>query len=494
MQQNVARTDTIQRFFQQNYLAALPKNLPTALITLDKQLRVQFVNQQAAALFQYPASELQRIDLRRLFHSDEWNFLGLCNQQVLRYGAKAVPQGIRVEGKNKSNDAIIVRLYFNVLPESRQAIWSIILIRNTLPHLDHSVRRKYSTRPAPDSAIDATIILTADDKIQSLSRGACMLFGFTPAAMIGQPFTKLLPQDLPTRKTVLKELFLHDVQRQVNSCLADLIGKGDRRLTTDCYSTALKDQRGNRLGTAVTFYDNTGWRKIEHKIIHNERILALGQLSTSLAHEIKNPLHSMVINMEILRSRIHKDAPQAYDKLEKYLNILSSEVTRLDSVVRGLLDFAKPMQGHFKPIRINEVFMNIMELIYPQAKKQGVQIVAKLPSDLPNVRAEESQLKQIFLNLTLNALQAMPKGGKLTVRTKRLRSGRVRFSITDTGQGIARQHMPQIFNLYFSTRERGTGLGLPMVLRLVENQGGAIRVRSTLKRGSHFSITFPSAS
>ncbi|HEV8263301.1 MAG TPA: ATP-binding protein, partial [Burkholderiales bacterium] len=177
----------------------------------------------------------------------------------------------------------------------------------------------------------------------------------------------------------------------------------------------------------------------------------------------------------------------------QHVGVIESEIRRLDEVVQGFLKFTRPEDLRLQPVRLKEVFDEILPLIEPEAKKTSVRVQVEAPPDLPSVNGDAAMLRQAFLNLAINGCQAMPNGGILRVSCGRASGNRVEVRIEDTGVGIAAEHLSKIFDLYFTTKDHGTGIGLSMVYRIVQMHDGEIEVESTKNRGTAFRVLLPRA-
>jgi signal transduction histidine kinase len=260
-------------------------------------------------------------------------------------------------------------------------------------------------------------------------------------------------------------------------------------------SDLLMDMIPDRRFVIFSFIHPRKSRQLENENhwLQKARLFSIEKLFESLAHEIKNPLHSMVINMEVLRGRLHKYAADHFNEMEKYLDALSTEVVRLDNVIRRLMDFTQPLSNQFKSLVIDSIVKNVLELLYPQIRKQNIQVIVKLQLDAQQILGDEVQIQQIFLNLLINSIEAMPNGGKLIIKSRRLRSGIAQFSIADSGAGVKKEDFRKIFNLYSSTKSPGSGLGLPVVLRMIDHHQGHFRFRTTPGKGTYCSVQFMKA-
>lgn len=224
--------------------------------------------------------------------------------------------------------------------------------------------------------------------------------------------------------------------------------------------------------------------EIEEQLRRADRLSALGQLSAGMAHEIRNPLGSIRGTAEILQEGI-----DPADRRYEFTCILIKEVDRLNKVVQNFLDFARPSGGDRELVDINRLLAEVLTLTGQPALKNGV--TTRLEAGVvPEMEGDGEQLKQAFLNLVLNALQAMPAGGSLTISTA-LTEGTLEIRFTDTGGGIPRENLDRIFNPFFTTRGEGTGLGLAITHRIIQGHGGRIAVESRVGAGTTFILTFP---
>jgi signal transduction histidine kinase len=227
-------------------------------------------------------------------------------------------------------------------------------------------------------------------------------------------------------------------------------------------------------------------RRLEERLHQSERLAALGKMVTSVAHEIKNPLGIVQSTAGILRKKMAGDMPE-YARLA---GIIVDEAARLDGVVREFLDFARPRPMNFSRVEVNRVLEQVLSFLAPELEKRGVALDRALDARLPAAGGDADRLYRAFLNVLMNAVQAMEEdGGVLSVRTRRTGDGRIEVEIGDTGVGMDEETLRQIFTPFFTGRSRGTGLGLAIVRNIVEAHGGAIEVHSHPGEGSTFRIT-----
>jgi signal transduction histidine kinase len=281
-----------------------------------------------------------------------------------------------------------------------------------------------------------------------------------------------------------------------------LLGLKDERVR-EAYATDEIDLfRGVAAQMAITVQNS----KLYERMKERDRLAALGEMAAGLAHEIRNPLGAIKGAAQLLTPQADAAGDGHGVPLEarEFLGIIVEEANRLNRVVSQFLDYARPYRGEPQPLDVNEVVRKSAQLVTPPplpASEGGepappVEVHLQLADDLPRARADAEQLRQVFLNLAINAVQAMPSGGKLTISTALRKAGRrstpmleVRFR--DTGVGIPAQEQKNLFIPFYTTKDKGTGLGLPISQRIIENHGGTIEVRSRVGVGSTFTVVLP---
>ena len=231
-------------------------------------------------------------------------------------------------------------------------------------------------------------------------------------------------------------------------------------------------------------------RRLEGKLHHAERLASLGEMVASVSHEIKNPLGIIHSTAEILNKRLREQAPGSRHLAE----IIITETSRLDDIVREFLDFARPQVPHFKTANINDPLMKVIEFMQPELTKKQVTLEHGLAHIVEPMDIDQNLLYRAFLNLFINAIQAMPDGGRLSVSSS-LASEKQReeviIRITDTGMGIPEEKLGMIFTPFYTNKNRGTGLGLAIVKNIIEEHNGTIDVESEMGQGATFIITLP---
>lgn len=230
----------------------------------------------------------------------------------------------------------------------------------------------------------------------------------------------------------------------------------------------------------------------QKQLIHAERLNAIGQLSASIAHEINNPLAGVLIYTRLLAKKLTGGPLDRTEGLE-VLGKMEAAVGHCSRIIRGLLDFARQSEPGSAPIFLGTVLDQVIVLIDHQAELSHVEIIREDATALPPVMGEFSQLQQVFLNLTVNAIQAMPEGGKLAIKTTLTNDGWVKVRVQDTGTGIAPENIDKMFTPFFTTKEpgKGVGLGLAISYGIIGRHGGKLEVESTPGQGATFTVSLP---
>jgi two-component system, NtrC family, sensor kinase len=230
-------------------------------------------------------------------------------------------------------------------------------------------------------------------------------------------------------------------------------------------------------------------QRTQDELLHKEKLASMGQLAAGVAHEINNPLGSILLFAEIL----HKETPETDTRRREDLRMIMQETLRCKKIVSGLLNFARQQDVLAQESDIHDILQQAIAGVAHQPSFVPVQIVKRFAPDLPPVQADPSQLLQVFVNLLNNSAEAMPQGGTITLETRRQGQEAIEIALGDTGTGIPEENLSKLFNPFFTTKPvgKGTGLGLSIVYGIIKMHRGQISVASELNRGTTFTITLP---
>lgn len=252
--------------------------------------------------------------------------------------------------------------------------------------------------------------------------------------------------------------------------------------------------RGETLGKIVIFRDMTNVFKIQEEILRMDRLVSLGKLSSGIAHELRNPLAGIKTTAQALSEEMSKD-----DSRREYLNRITKEIDRLNELLKTFFSFAKPQKLNLIDCSVKDVINEIIPFLLKEIADQGVRFVETYHPQLPKIKVDKSQMYQVFLNLFLNAIQAMPNGGELKIGVNPTVSysqdgpsqNFIKIVISDTGKGIPPNIIHRIFDPFFTTKSKGIGLGLSITYQIIKKHGGTIKVESKLEKGTSFIINLP---
>jgi two-component system, sporulation sensor kinase E len=264
--------------------------------------------------------------------------------------------------------------------------------------------------------------------------------------------------------------------------------KGATRLVAVSVSTLVS--QGRIEGAIVHMEDITEKRRKEAQLRRAESLASLTTLAAGVAHEIKNPLGSLSIHIQLIRKSLQGKDEVEIPFLERHLGVVDEEIDRLNKIVVDFLFAVRPMDVKLRESDPGELVAGIADFIKPEAERAGVMVELTREEGLPLVSLDERLMKQAVLNLVKNALAAMPGGGKLRLAAERV-DDLVRISVEDSGVGISEEDLPKIFEPYFTTKENGTGLGLTITFKIVREHDGEIMVSSRPGQGSTFMINLP---
>jgi len=230
----------------------------------------------------------------------------------------------------------------------------------------------------------------------------------------------------------------------------------------------------------------------EEQLIQAEKLSSLGQMAASIAHEINNPLAGVLVYTQLLAKKLADDT-LSRDVALGYLTKMATEIDRSSRIIRNLLDFARPSELSLGDVDINRVIEDALDLVGHRATLGQIDVVRDLQADLPKVYADYDQLRQVFVNLTLNAIQATPTRGRVTLQTRTTAQGILTVSVEDTGCGISEENREKLFTPFFTTKEKGQGVGLGLAVAkgIVEKHAGLIDVESNEDEGTRFVISLP---
>ncbi len=325
---------------------------------------------------------------------------------------------------------------------------------------------------------DGLMLFTKDARVVLVSASAEQFVGRPRGDMLGRQATEVFAHDSRLGRLVLDAFELHEpiTQREIE-------GEDGRQIQV---SLDFIEEAGQKIGALLTMRDAESVRRIEDEIELSRRLAAIGRLTSGVAHEVRNPINAIMVHLEVLREKIRQIDPES----KRHMDVISSEIQRLDRVVQTLVDFTKPVELRLADIDLRRVVEDVYVLAAPEAARVGVTLHNELPPEPLVIKADGDLVKQAVLNIALNGIQAMPGGGALVIAGRR-DGNNVEIEIRDQGPGIPPEIRDKIFNLYFTTKKSGSGIGLAMAYRVLQLHNGSLQFESQPGQGTVFHLRFP---
>lgn len=348
------------------------------------------------------------------------------------------------------------------------------------------------------------VVVQKDGKVRTFNSGARQITGCVEAEMAEKKLEEFPPNLQPVAEALQRTLL--EGKTYVQDQL-DLKTTRNESIPVTLETSVLKAGNGEVVGAIATLKDMTLLRQMETQLIRSERFSALGEMAAGVAHEIKNPLNAIMGFSQRLSDKLQEAS------LKKYADVISEEVRRMDTIVNDVLEYSRPDKVHKTPTDVHQLLEETLDFLKDKLEKAGVSVERAYADKLPVVSFDLPKIRQVVLNLVLNAVQAMPQGGKVTLRT-RLTEGLVpdaaapataasvyeqlflqqkvlSIMVEDTGCGIPKENMGKLFHPFFTTKITGTGLGLSICHKIVASHGGSLDVDSVVGKGSVFTIHLP---
>ncbi len=348
--------------------------------------------------------------------------------------------------------------------------------------------------------IAGVIIIAIDEKgqITLINRKGCEVLGYKEEEIIGKDWFDLCVPEIvrEKRKDAFRKV-MEGEEKELEDYENIIITKSGEERIIAWHNTTLVDEKGLIIGTLSSGEDVTKRKETEIELIRAEKLTSLGQLAASVAHEVNNPLAGILVYTTLLLKKYQEKKLQTAET-ENQLLKMKKELERTSRIIRNLLDFSRQSDADMRPVEVNRVVEAALVLVKHQISLENIKLELRLEPGLPLVLAGFDQIQQVLINLLLNAIQAMPEGGKLSLVTAAVNNVRigeslkntVRIDVMDTGIGIPKENLGKLFTPFFTTKEKGkgVGLGLPVVHGIIERHKGKIEVVSEVMKGTTFSI------
>ena len=356
---------------------------------------------------------------------------------------------------------------------------------------------------------DGVLVVDEAGRVLYFNQAVTRLVGLQPSAE-GQPLTRFVPE------LEVETLLARDRSGRARVARHELEISYPQARFLSLYVAPLDGERSGSSGLALILHDSTEARQKTFAAIESERSQALTLLAASVAHEIGNPLNALHIHLQLMERELRKiravppfqaastpkrrgkshaappegEAAEVAVKLDKYLGVAKGEIARLDYIVTQFLQAIRPAPPQLQPATLNAVVRETVDLLRPELENRGLAVAEKLAPQLPPTPIDPGQIQQALVNLCKNAMQAMTRGGVLTLQTD-ARSDGVIVSVLDTGCGMTPETLSRVFEPFYTTKKKGSGLGLMIVQRIIREHGGRIELDSRVGKGTTFRLWLP---
>ncbi|MHB8770286.1 MAG: ATP-binding protein [Syntrophales bacterium] len=320
-------------------------------------------------------------------------------------------------------------------------------------------------------------------RLIAFNQTAEAILGRSAREVLGKGAEEVLPEGL-------REIFRRLVgEGRASEREIDFTAVEGRTIPLEVIATMLREEDDAFVGYVILFRDMTEIRRLKQEVARSQRLASLGSLAAGVAHEIRNPLSSIKGFATYFRER-YRENPDDRETAETMI----SEVDRLNRVITQLLEFARPLTMKRIPTSLPVVIRHALRTVEGQATQKGIRIETDIPAAPAEIPLDADRMSQVLLNLLLNAVAATDAGGSIGVSLKQQDDGTIRIAIADTGAGIRPEDLPRVFDPYFTTKPSGTGLGLPIVQKIVEAHGGTIHIASEAGKGTTVTLLLPTTS
>jgi PAS domain S-box-containing protein len=485
------------------------ESIGDAVIAADDVGRVTYVNPVAENLLGYSLAQAKSRPLGQVFN--------IVNE-FTRHAAENPVERVLREGHitGLANHTLLIRPDGTEVPiddsaapihDDAGAIVGVVLVFRDITERRRAEKAKATLAAIIESSDDAIISKDLNGRIVTWNAGAERLFGYREQEVIGQPITLIIPHSHLNEEAMILQR-IRDGER-IDHYETVRQAKDGSLLDISLTVSPIRDGLGNIVGASKVARDITRRKfieealreseerlrrqaqELEQQLIMSGRLVSLGEVTASMAHEFNNPLGIIMGFVEDMLSSTDPADPNY-----RALQIIDEEAKRCRQIVGDLMEYARPKSTEFCLTSIADVIDKTLQLVKNRLYKQKVSVEKTLAPDLPCIQADSPQLEQVLVNLYLNAIDAMPEGGKLIVEARVVQTDStaqmVEITVADTGFGIAETDLAKIFQPFFTAKKRrGMGLGLPICQRIVKNHGGRIEVKSQPGIGTTFMIYLP---
>lgn len=489
----------IENSITKEFLENILDSMEGGVLTVDKNMRITTFNHAAEEISGLRREEVLDKECHQVLKSD------LCKDEcpvkkAMETGKTFFSYEIMIT--NKAGKKIPVNVATSALRSSNnEIIGAVENFRDLTKHKGLWGKLREERNRAQQYLNIAGVIIIAMNKkgiVTLINKKGCDVLGYKEEEIIGKNWFDLcVPERVrENRKETFRKVMSGEEQEVEDYENTVLTKSGEERIIA-WHNSALTDEKGLIIGTLSSGEDITKRKETEVELIRSEKLASLGQLAASVAHEVNNPLAGILVYTTLFLKKYQEKKLQT-EETENQLLKIKRELERTSRIIRNLLDFSRQSDPTVRPIEINKVVEAALLLVRHQISLENIRLELKLGTELPLVLAGFDQIQQVLINVILNATQAMPEGGKLSIATSVAKGVKVneslkntvRIDITDTGVGIPKENLGKLFTPFFTTKEKGkgVGLGLPVVHGIIERHKGKIEVTSELNKGTTFTI------
>ena len=490
---------TVEEASRKEFLDNILASMDEGVLTIDKDARIITFNRAAERITGYKREEVLHKKCYRVLKSSLCK--GKCaGKRTLETGSSLSNYEATLE--NKTGKSIHVDITTSPLRSSDNRIIGLLEIITDLTEHKRLWDKLREERDKAKQYLNVArvmiLALNLEGDITLINKRGCEVLGYNEEEIIGKNWFDLC----------VPENIREDVARTFEKLIAGAIEvseyyenpiltrDGEERIIA-WKNTIVRNKAGDIIGSLSSGEDITDRKRAEAELIRSERLASVGQLAAGVAHEVNNPLAGILVYIKLLLKRYEQRKLQT-DETKKQLEKIGRETERCSRIIKNLLDFSRQTEVKLRPVNINKVIEATFSIIGHQISLENVKTEIELNASLPSILVDFDQIQQALMNIMLNAAQAMPNGGDLKISTsvaKRVKIGgsirdAIRIDISDTGVGIPQEDLDKLFTPFFTTKEKGkgVGLGLSVVHGIIERHHGKIEIKSDPGAGTTFSI------
>jgi PAS domain S-box-containing protein len=481
------------------FLECILESTEGGILTTDKKGIITSFNRSAEEITGFRKEEVLGMECRQVLKSD------LCQEtcplaDVLEIGKSVYNYEIMITTKNGNTVPVNITTS-PLISKENKIIGAVENFRDLTKHEGLWGRLRKERNKAQQYLNIAGVIIVAIDRngiVTLINKKGCDVLGYEEKGILGKDWYDLCVQEDERKQRKESHLkLMAGEEEMVEDYENTILTKSGEERIIAWHNTLITDDKGNLLGTLSSGEDITKRKLTEEELIHSEKMASLGQLAASVAHEVNNPLAGIMVYVKLLLKK-HRANEIQTESTEDQLKKMDRELDRTTRIIKNLLDFARLSEPSIRSVNVNKIIEAALQLVGNQINLENIELIKQMQDNLPPVRADFDKIQQVLINILLNAIQAMPEGGTLTIYTAKADEVKiddsvkntVKIDIADTGVGIPKENLNKLFNPFFTTKEKGkgVGLGLSVVHGIIGKHKGRIDVESELNKGTTFTI------